>query len=114
MTPDTQLLIIHLLEGITDGFRRGSFILSDAEGRRVLDALKNILCPQPKMMRICNISQACDYLGISQPTFRKYVRQGKIPQGRKVSGFTELIWDKGDIEKFKKDYDDNKKRRKRV
>ena len=104
MTSDTTLLIIHLLEGVTDGVRNGTFKFSEREGRLLIDTMKGILYPQPKM-RICNITQACDYLGLSQPTFRKYIREGKIPHGCKISGFTELIWNKDDIEKFKKERD---------
>ena len=55
---------------------------------------------------------ACDYLGITQPTFRKYVREGLVPHGRKLPGFTEKVWDKSDIEKFKKS--DFFKRKKRI
>lgn len=106
MTAETTQLVIHLLEGITDGVRNGTFKFTERDGRLLIDTLKDILYPQPKM-RICNITQACDYLGISQPTFRKYIRQGIIPHGRKTSGFTELIWDKGDIEKFKKEREKN-------
>ena len=41
--------------------------------------------------------QAYTYLGISRATFDNMVKEGKIPKGKKVAGFKELMWDKRDI-----------------
>lgn len=46
--------------------------------------------------------QAYTYLNISRATFDNLVRQGKIPKGRKVPGFKELMWEKKDLKKAKK------------
>ncbi|MBQ7280563.1 MAG: helix-turn-helix domain-containing protein [Bacteroidales bacterium] len=53
-----------------------------------------------RRLRLCSISQACRYLGISQPTFRKLVKQGELPQGRKIAGIRERIWNKENIEEY--------------
>ena len=101
MDAESKYTLIALLEGFVAGLKNNTFDFTDEQGRRLVMAAKEILQPQSGVPeRICNISMACDYLGISQPTFRKYVREGRIPQGRKVAGFTELIWDKTDIETF--------------
>ncbi|MBQ7280269.1 MAG: hypothetical protein IJR13_06080 [Bacteroidales bacterium] len=49
-----------------------------------------------RRLRLCSISQ----VGISQPTFRKLVKQGELPQGRKIAGIREKIWSKEDIEEY--------------
>lgn len=36
--------------------------------------------------------QACKYLNVSRATFDNYVRDKKIPKGRKQQGFKELFW----------------------
>lgn len=50
--------------------------------------------------------KACEYLNVSRATFDNYVREGKLPKGKKVAGFNELSWTKKEldeyIEKFKK------------
>jgi excisionase family DNA binding protein len=44
--------------------------------------------------------QACKYLNISRATFDNYVREGKIPKGRKQQGFKELFFYKKDLDKY--------------
>lgn len=46
--------------------------------------------------------QAYTFLNISRATFDNYVRDGKIPPGRKVAGFKELQWFKKDLLKVRK------------
>lgn len=41
--------------------------------------------------------QACLFLNISRSKFDSLVREGKLPKGRKVSGFKELFWNKNDL-----------------
>ena len=36
--------------------------------------------------------QACIHLNMSRSKFDQYVREGKLPKGRKRMGFTEKIW----------------------
>jgi hypothetical protein len=35
--------------------------------------------------------QSCKYLNVSRATFDNYIRDGKIPKGKKEQGFTELF-----------------------
>ena len=41
--------------------------------------------------------QAYTYLGISRAKFDNLVREGKLPKGRKIQGFKELVWLKKDL-----------------
>ena len=41
--------------------------------------------------------QACKYLNMSTSRFDDYVREGKIPKGRKITGFKELRWYKNEL-----------------
>lgn len=36
--------------------------------------------------------QACIYMNMSRSKFDQYIREGKLPKGRKRMGFTEKIW----------------------
>ena len=41
--------------------------------------------------------QAYTYLGISRAQFDNLVREGKLPRGKKIEGFKELVWQKKDL-----------------
>lgn len=47
--------------------------------------------------------QSYNYLGVSRATFDNYVRERKIPRGKKVQGFKELQWYQKDLDKFIKE-----------
>lgn len=104
MDAETRRILITLAEDFADGIRTGRLDFTELEGRRIIEAVGVALNPRQVPRDICNISMACDYIGISQPTFRKHVREGRIPPGMKIAGFTELVWNKKDIERFKKGY----------
>ena len=44
--------------------------------------------------------QACQYLNISRATFDNYVREGRLPRGKKEAGFKELFWIQKDLDEF--------------
>ena len=46
--------------------------------------------------------QAFTYLNISRAKFDNLIREGKLPRGKKVSGFKELCWYKKDLNKSRK------------
>lgn len=96
MRNTTKLLIKHLLETALDNLDAGNTNISEDEGLNLIESLQEILYPKPKI-DVVNITQACQILGISQPTFRKYITEGIIPEGIKISGFTEKVWDKSII-----------------
>lgn len=41
--------------------------------------------------------QACIYLNMSRSKFDQYIREGKLPKGRKRMGTTGLFWYKDEI-----------------
>lgn len=44
--------------------------------------------------------QAYTYLNISRATFDNLVKEGKLPEGKKVEGFKEKFWYKRDLDKY--------------
>lgn len=99
MKNNTRVLIKHLLETALGNLDAGNTNISEEEGLNLIESLQEILYPKPKFDAI-NTTQACKILGISQPTFRKYIHEGIIPEGVKISGFTERVWDKTTIRKI--------------
>lgn len=45
--------------------------------------------------------QACSYLNLSRSRFDELIRQGKLPKGRKIRGFKELIFYKDELSVMK-------------
>lgn len=43
--------------------------------------------------------EASKYFHLSTRQFDRYVRLGKIPRGKKVAGFTSLVWYRDDLSK---------------
>lgn len=98
ISPETRLALIELAEGFAEGVRNGTFRFTEESGRVIGEFIKRLKEPEKykKIDELVNITQACRYLGMSQPTFRKYVRMGKIPSGRKEAG-GQPMWAKEDI-----------------
>jgi predicted DNA-binding transcriptional regulator AlpA len=46
---------------------------------------------------------ACEHLGVSRSKFDSLVREGKLPNGKKLPGFKELHWTKRDLDKAVKE-----------
>lgn len=42
-------------------------------------------------------AQACRYLNISRSTFDARVASGQLPHGKKIQGFTGLVWYKNEL-----------------
>lgn len=102
--------MIDLADGFAEGVRNGTFKFSEESGRQLLNFMRGALYPEYDIadpdsgMKIYTIGRACRCLGISQPTFRKYVREGIIPKGIKIADITERVWNKDEIEAVKKRY----------
>ena len=63
----------------------------------LIDSINRITNTKTKLSKY----QACKYLNVSRATFDNWVRDGKIPKGKKEQGFTELFWLKEDLIKVK-------------
>ena len=79
----------------------GNSNLEEDEELAILSTINTVMDKNVKISKY----QACNYLGISRATFDNYVREGKLPEGKKEQGFKELFWTKKElkeaIKKFK-------------
>lgn len=78
---------------IVDDIDCGNSNASDEEVLAVVNALKEYTKKDTPLSKY----QAYTYLNISRATFDNLVREGKLPKGKKVAGFKELIWHKKDL-----------------
>ena len=86
-------VIKKLLLGIIDDIDGGNTNIDEEEALRIVKTLKEAVRKDIPMSKY----QAYTYLNISRATFDNLVRSGKLPRGRKVPGFRELIWYKRDL-----------------
>ena len=75
----------------------GNSNASDEQIDEMLDIINKTTNTQNKLSKY----QACKYLNISRATFDNWVKDGKVPKGRKEQGFKELFWVKEDLDKIK-------------
>lgn len=87
-------IIRELLLKVVNDIDAGNSNLSDTECEEIIDYLLTITNKNEKLSKY----QACKYLNISRATFDNYVRDGKIPKGRKQQGFKEIFWYKKDLD----------------
>ena len=86
-------LIRSLLQNCIDRIDAGNSNLSAEEEIEIIELLKNYTNKDRKFSKY----QACKYLNISRATFDKYIREGKIPKGKKEAGFKELFWKESEL-----------------
>ena len=85
------------LEQIINNIDCGNSNATDEEIDGILDIVNKTTNTQNKLSK----DQACKYLNISRATFDNWVRDGKVPKGKKEQGFKELFWIKSDLDKIK-------------
>lgn len=78
-----------------DAIDTGNSNLSDEQCIAALEGLGALARKDIPMSKY----QAYHHLGISRATFDNYVREGKLPRGKKVAGFKELMWTQRDLDK---------------
>ena len=89
-------LIRSLLQNCIDRIDAGNSNLSAEEEIEIIELLKKYTNKDRKFSKY----QACKYLNISRATFDKYIREGKIPKGKKEAGFKELFYMESELRKF--------------
>ena len=89
-------VIKELLLKIVDDIDTGNSNLSDEESLEVIKSLRKYTRKDTPLSKY----QAYTYLNMSRATFDNMVREGKLPKGKKVAGFKELIWYKRDLNKY--------------
>lgn len=96
-------IIKSLLQNCIDRIDSGNSNLSTDEEIEVIQLLKKYTDKDKKLSKY----QACKYLNISRATFDKYIREGKIPKGKKEAGFKELFYLESDLRNFIETYKRN-------
>lgn len=86
------------LERIIDDIDAGNTHLDEDEAISVARFIKEVARTDMPMSKY----QAYTYLNISRATFDNLVREGKIPEGKKIPGFKEKAWFKKDLRKLRK------------
>lgn len=89
-------IIKSLLQNCIDRIDSGNSNLSADEEIEIIQLLKKYTDKDRKFSKY----QACKYLNMSRATFDKYIREGKIPKGKKEAGFKELFYMESDLRKF--------------
>lgn len=85
---------------IVDDLDTGNSNINDEEALELVDTLKRFTDKESRISKY----EACKYLNISRATFDNYVREGKLPKGKKVAGFKELSYSKKDLDEFIRKY----------
>ena len=83
-----------LLLGIVNDIDAGNSNIDEDEAMQIVEMLKGMRRDNPMSKY-----QAYTYLGISRATFDNMVREGKLPEGRKLPGLKEKIWYKKDLKR---------------
>ena len=81
---------------IIDDIDCGNSDISDEESLEITGMLRKYTRKDVPMSKY----QAYTYLNMSRATFDNYIREGKLPKGKKLAGFKELIWYKKDLIKY--------------
>ena len=90
-------ILKNVLLQIIDDIDAGNSNASDGELDEIFDIINKTVNTQNKLSKY----QACKYLNVSRATFDNWVRDGRIPEGRKEQGFTEKFWYKDDLDNIK-------------
>ena len=88
-----------MLRHIADKIDEGSISSNPEETMLAMETLKEFLDKEKRLSKY----QSCQYLNVSRATFDNYVREGKLPRGKKEAGFTEKFWTLKDLDKFKRE-----------
>ena len=87
-------LLIEILENIDSGNTN----ITEEEEVKTIKVLKELLRKDVPMSKY----QAYTYLNISRATFDNLVNENKLPKGKKIAGFKELMWCEKDLIMFLK------------
>lgn len=85
------------LQNAIDSIDCGNSNASDEQCDEIIEVINKALNTKNKLSKY----QACKYLNISRATFDNWVRDGKLPKGRKEQGFKELFWTKESLDIIK-------------
>ena len=86
-------LIRSLLQKCIERIDAGNSNLSAEEEIKIIELLKKYTNKDRKLSKY----QSCEYLNMSRANFDKYIREGKIPKGKKEIGFKEIFWNESEL-----------------
>lgn len=95
ISKELQMLDDALME-IHDRIKSGRCLTNKQQVMQMNSFLRT-LCNKDEGM---SFAEACSYVQIRPSTFRKYVKEGKLPEGKKRKGFTEKFWYAKDLDKY--------------
>lgn len=87
---DLRKLVVRTMRKVAKDIEAGNCEITEDEAMEILSVISH----QP-----LSKDQACEFLNMSRSKFDGLVREGKIPKGRKVSGYKELRWYKDELQK---------------
>lgn len=90
-------IIKELLLNIVDNIDSGNSKIPEGKQMEIIGYLKEFTDQTERLSKY----KACQYLNISRATFDNYVRDGKLPRGKKVAGFNELSYTKKELDEYK-------------
>ena len=93
-------IIKELLLKVVDNIDSGNSNASEDEQIEIIGIIKELTDKTQRLSKY----KACEYLNVSRATFDNYVREGKLPKGKKVAGFNELSWTKKELDEYKKKF----------
>lgn len=91
-------VIRNLLVKVINDIDAGNSNITENEAIEITKILQSYVDKTVKMSKY----QACQDLNVSRATFDNYVREGKLPRGKKEAGFKELFWTQKDLDEFRK------------
>lgn len=86
------------LLNIVDRIDAGTSTLNEEAALQIIELTNKLTNTETKLSKY----QACKYLHISRATFDNWVKEGKIPEGKKEQGFKEKFWLKQDLDTIHK------------
>ena len=90
---DFKKLVVKYLKNAIDKIEADSCELTESEAMSIL----KVIAHEP-----LSKEQACIFLNLSRSRFDDYIREGKLPKGKKITGYKELRWYKDELEWYKK------------
>lgn len=88
-----KIYIVKLLKEIISKIETDNCELNEEQAMDIMSIISH---------EVLSKESACLFLNISRSKFDTLVREGKLPKGRKIKGFKELIWYKDELIKFNK------------
>lgn len=101
-------LLIHSLELITDNLKAGNSNINEDEAIELIDVINHFTNREDLITKY----EACKYLNISRATFDNYVREGKLPRGKKMIGSVAKFYTKKELDECVENIKKSKRRTK--